>query len=97
MEKGDIAYMENIGFVRIHKIIYEETEIETKVKTGLFSHKKVGTGTFEKVLKEIWWIKVGYEFEKRMTTSTLAVYYDWEEMILKAKLLLHQAKILIKD
>ena len=95
-KEGDIAFFKN-KFVTITVIEYEEVPITKKVKVGFLKHKYVETGETKRQLKQVWWKEVGNILPKEIhLTNICSTDYDWDKLVMEAKILLEQAKIILK-
>lgn len=100
MEKtADLKYFEQIvgklalnngDFIIVHKIDTKVRKKKEKIGGGYFNPKYKHFEVLD--AETIWWEVVG-DNSGKVYTNNMSTYYEWEQMIRDAAILIHQAEV----
>ena len=98
MKVGDIALKDGI-LVKITAIEYTKIPITKTKRLSWRKFVEEETGEFENKLKLVWWRKVGDNItpEGISTTNYYSTEVDWENLIMKADIIINQVKYEINN
>jgi hypothetical protein len=94
MKVGDIALSAEGVLWKITRLETKKIPITKTVKTGWFSSREEETGEIKEEIDRVWWCPIGEEWKGRETSNALSCYYDWDKMIVNARLIIKQVELL---
>lgn len=97
IKKGDIAFIEEDGLVRIEKIVTELKNIERKVNKGIFSIPKYEVVAQQEEITEIWFRPLHDNCGLMYRRGYADKFYNWKQAKVIAIKILRQAELYFEE